>query len=685
MVFSFFIFLLLLCALCSKKITDGNEQNITLNHIYNLIIGSVLTLLFLFPYWIFGAASAIGGYDEYHGQVTWFWLKDTYGQDTFLHSYFGGIGIKDSFNSGNEYFSLYNFLIQIFPQYIAGIFYKFLSLFITFCGLYFTSTKGFKLNRDISLLISIFILSLGYVNYQFSLGGNGMMIAILAMTYPILFLKKNKIEECILNSLFFLLILLCTNPLTFIPVFLFNYLAILIFIYEDKKVTKLKADFIFILFSCLVPLLNWYDSFVILFQITEESTRLQVGSVGSLYGVIKESIFEIYLFLRKEPHPVMFVILFLVFSRDLETRKKVIYSSLFIFLVPLLLQVISFLADIPLVRSYRWSQVYYVFEIFSGLILIYFISKNLKSVKFYTLGLILIPISAYAFSINTLNVLEIRDTQGGYNSRSEFKVLKTLSNKDKDHRVISLAYAPPPMIPLHYGLDTFDGAVTHASKRRTNFIEANILDGRKIHNHRQIFLDQSKLNLRGLALVNVKYILSSSPVSKDGLKLIDHQPMILFNFDSFPKILSDLFRKNFINKYLNSLYVYEIDYEIFPRFYTAKKIKISNVENQKNGIEELTDLKIGEVILNSKTPEKNLKFKENNNLEVIDYKLTNQGYIFDLEGKGLLVINNVYRDNWTFTCDEEEMKVYPVNNIMMGVLIAKECNQGIFTYDLGYE
>ena len=99
MLFSFYIFLLIALILCSKRSLANSNKNSTLAYDNNLVIGSVFIFLFLFPYWIFGSASALGGYDEYHGQITWFWLKDNYGQESFLHSYFGGIGIKDSFNS----------------------------------------------------------------------------------------------------------------------------------------------------------------------------------------------------------------------------------------------------------------------------------------------------------------------------------------------------------------------------------------------------------------------------------------------------------------------------------------------------------------------------------------------------------------------------------------------------------
>ena len=79
-----------------------------------------------------------------------------------------------------------------------------------------------------------------------------------------------------------------------------------------------------------------------------------------------------------------------------------------------------------------------------------------------------------------------------------------------------------------------------------------------------------------------------------------------------------------------------------------------------------------------------LKESEKLNLQILGYELENHGYKFNLKGEGLLVMNNVYRTNWSFTCNNSEKKIYPVNEIMMGVFITKGCTEGRLTYDLDY-
>ncbi len=687
MIFLLFFSLSIAAFFVLKNQSINYGGNVFLLRSSTLLIASLFIFLFLFPFWIFGSASAVGGYDEYHGQVTWFWIKNNFGLDTFLHTYFGGIGVKDSFNSGNEYLSLYEILLLILPQYIAGLIYKFIAILLTFIGLFRTAKEGFGLSRETAFIVSIFSISIGYVNYQFALGGNGMMIAILALSYPVFFLRKEKIEQNILFTIFLLLVVFCTNPLTFLPVFIVHYLAVLAIFYDKNKIQKLKRDSIILISVCLISILNWFYSFVILFQIFEESARVALTGPKSLYEVFREYCFEVYFFFRKEPHLSFLSLFVLFFFRDKEFLVKVIYSGLIIFFLPLVMQLISFFLDIPLVRNYRWPQLFYSFEIFFGLLIIYFLSRNIHKVNNFLFVISLAAISSYGLSTNVLNILEIRENQGGYNARSEFEILNKLSLRKEDFRVISMNYSPPPMIPIFYGLSTFDGAVTHASMRRTNFITKAILDNKEIHNHRQVFTDIEDLNLKGLSFANVKYILSSYPIIQNGIKPVSQQSEILTDLKIFPNKLQNLLEKNFLTKHLNALYIYEIEEKTFPRVFSAKKILTAKKEwKEKKYFEELLSSEIGTAYIkaNDLIKQEVLKESEKLNLQILGYELENHGYKFNLKGEGLLVMNNVYRTNWSFTCNNSEKKIYPVNEIMMGVFITKGCTEGRLTYDLDY-
>ena len=89
------------------------EEKIVLNKIFLYFFVFSFLLLSLFPFFMLGPYSAIGGYDEQDGQLLWYWFLNESGPgEKYFYEYAGGTYSKHGFLNGNEFFSLYKFLFK---------------------------------------------------------------------------------------------------------------------------------------------------------------------------------------------------------------------------------------------------------------------------------------------------------------------------------------------------------------------------------------------------------------------------------------------------------------------------------------------------------------------------------------------------------------------------------------------
>ena len=114
-----------------------------------LITASIFLIYCLNPYWLFGESSSIGWYDEIDLVIPNYLLlsKQESLDNNFFPEIAGGSQIINTFYlSKLNYFFLYK-LLQIFPDYLSFLIYRFTSIILNFSGFYFLSKEVLKIKK----------------------------------------------------------------------------------------------------------------------------------------------------------------------------------------------------------------------------------------------------------------------------------------------------------------------------------------------------------------------------------------------------------------------------------------------------------------------------------------------------------------------------------------------------------
>ena len=164
---------------------------------FTISLAFITIILSLYPYWIYGNFSAFGWYDEYYQQIPW-WFNQAKlsNQNGFLYGYAGGLG--GLVGKGSQYILGQQLFINFSPLWISLLFYRALSLFLTFLGFYIFSKFIIKNNNYSSLLLSLFPLYISIEIYTTTFAGVGWHYAAIIWFAVISSIKlKNYISDVI--------------------------------------------------------------------------------------------------------------------------------------------------------------------------------------------------------------------------------------------------------------------------------------------------------------------------------------------------------------------------------------------------------------------------------------------------------------------------------------------------------
>ena len=228
-----------------------------------IFLGFITIILSLYPYWIYGSFSALGWYDEYYQQIPWWYnqakLNDPNG---FLHGYAGGLG--GLVGKGSQYILGQQLFVNFSPLWISLLFYRVLSLFLTFLGFYVFSKFIIKNNNYSSLFLSLFPIYISIEIYTTTFAGIGWHYAAIIWFAVIASVKfKNNFYDILFIIFFIFFTATNTSPFFLLPCIFLFYIFLRVS-FRDIDFLDKRAISIFIILS-ICMLINSLPNFITLF------------------------------------------------------------------------------------------------------------------------------------------------------------------------------------------------------------------------------------------------------------------------------------------------------------------------------------------------------------------------------------------------------------------------------------
>lgn len=658
-----------------------------------ITFGVVIVILSLYPYWIYGKFSSIGWYDEYFQHIPWWINKSKLNtSDGFLYGYAGGlgglIGKPSQFISGTK--------IAVISQniWMSLFLYKFLALILTFLGFYVFSKKIIKINSFQSFIISLFPLYASIEIYTTPLAGIGWHFSAIIWFAVITSIKFKNNKYSIASIVSYIFLTTTNTSIFFLLPCIFIFYIFLRTSFESNYFNDRKAFVIFVLLAISMTI-NSLPIFTTLIEIKDYSARLtkvltnfhQLNDL-ELLSYLKTKILSIYELFKlnfiRNHHEIMLytylvIIFLLLIYKQFSFLAKVIFFS---FLLYPVLDIINGILEIPLIGAYRWNILLSLLSFILTVSLIYlekniFINKNSKTFlasKAINFALIFYIFSSIVFGIHYLSKSTIYQLNygGGLGVISEYRELNKMEYTKNKYRFISGDSKTLPALPTFYNLDTFDGAATNFSIRRNYYIAYGMFEKAKnyLHTHHHTFTKfPNGYNLKAFKRANIKFVNFSAPQEENDL--IFHS-----------KYLGKVINKNSV---LNPLYIYSLE-SVTPRIFSADKlITTKNSYTEKKFYAELNNLDFLDALASKEDAIEDYNIYFQNKLEIDEVIFSEKNVIVELRKleDGFLVFNQVFTPKWSARCGDKNIKVIPVNGIMMGVLLKKRdlCKTVVFKYD----
>lgn len=669
-----------------------------------LLIGLIVIILALSPFWMFGSFSALGWYDELDGTMPWYFAKnqlhDAYG---FLHGYSGGTGGPFGFLCGNEKISFYRFLINHFTPWVAGFLIRFLAMTFWFTGVYTFVRKMFHETRFFALAAGLFSVLVNYIPFGWTIGGLVWDFGIVTWLSVLFFteFKKEYIRYLLAIAIFF--IAATTSTFVFLLPFAFYlFLFNLILFYTDKISKKTIVTWILlgsVFFIALVA--NWLDGIKAILHANEFSARIR-GTLSlynlpdniSLYQqiiqLIQQDCTVLYYFFARNPTSLLGVIYLLIFVIAWRVRaiSKAGLFLVFSFFLPSILDVGFRFSGLHFAAQYRWNILWQLQSIMSVFFLSYLnyqqrllvIKRKLSDWNKYEAIMLIFFAIVGAYQLMTATFREMAAT-GGFGIMSSYSNLVELKESRNHYRFISTG-GISAAIPLFYNLDTFDGMVHNYPFRRSYFVAYGVYSPSidRLHTHRHAFYTFPKgLDVAMFKMANVGYVVSDKPMNISDLKLISSSSAIYSSEIHY--LLKSIINKS--RRLVPSLYVYQLKGVVWPRIFVASSVQWSGYSFQdKNFYQQLKKIPYQTILVAKEDAVANkLVFKSNKSLKIKKYELGEKTVNISLEGEGgVVVFNQVITPGWKAFCATKELAIVPANGIMMAVLAPKSCKELIFEY-----
>ena len=689
-----------------------------------LILASFICFVALYPYWLFGELSCLGWYDEYDAAFPWYFAKSTL-QDPngFLHGYAGGTGGGVGILHGNEKLSFYRLLVRYLDLWVAQFLIRFLGMAFLFSGVYAFLRKITSAHPFHAFAGGLFSVLASDIPYGWTLGGLVWSLGGSAWLCVVCFAHFRTLFSFSCVLLLIVGIITVTCEPVFFPLFAAYTFAFCLCLFP-QPCTLRTFHFALGLLLFVLLMVNWFDGLHALSITKEFAARVQgtlsPGNVFFTDGTFFEKLaFAVQRGLDathqsfvRQPYPWLAAAYLFVCVLCLclgELKKLILFLFLTIFF-PVLLDISAKFSGVDFVERYRWNTLWLLRHMTLAIFIVYLMSilrERWGSVTIQLKGFLprlleerhltghlcacVLLMLTVAANTKILDYTLINfSADGGLGVVKNYKSLQKLQHSRDNYRFISSG-AIRGVIPIFYGLDTFDGGLAVFSFRRSYFLAYAAYDPPRetLHTHRHFFYSfPNGFDTNIMRMANVGYVLSKQEVEHSQMTLLDSSAGLLANEIDYPlkRFLSQYF-KHALQPYFQelslvpSLFIHELK-NPWPRVFAAQKVTLSpDSFRTKQYYQELKQVQRGEILVAQEDhPRKRADWDGTQALSVIDYQLHESGAVVQVAGTGSVVFNQVFTPSWTAECDGKAVELLPVNGIMMAARVPPGCTSVHFHY-----
>lgn len=673
------------------------KREITLDTFW-LLLALLILFVALFPYWIFGSASAMGWYDETDALIPWNLMKArAHTADGFLFGYAGGTGSRFGFLSGNERISLYRFLLQHLPVWVANLSLRLGGMVFLFSGVYAFCRKVLDhQSRFLCFSVGLFAVLGSYVPYGWTLGGYGWDFGVIVWLAFCLFTDSSDLRAYSAALGISLIAAVVSGPVFLLPsamqIFVF-FALMLSTTHKPGSKRALRWLIVWGIFGALMTL-NWgtalrhavveAGAFSARFQGTLSEARVNpqsIGTVKAIFSVLQQDIQDFLSFMRREPSPLLWAIYALTVAFALRTKaiRELALLLGLIFLLPVGLDILSKVFLRSSLGAFRWSALWTPVPLVSGLFLAYLSKREplARARPTFMLAALVLGLGLWGAKELCAETLAYLSETSGCGAISHLETLEKLADTQGKFRVLSAGRVGS--LPLFYGLDTFDGMLMNFPFRRNYFIAFALSDPpvEHLHTHRHFFYDfPHGIDLRMLRLVNVRYVVADHEIVDARLKLLSQAGPVWANDRGYA--FKQLLHASFSNlRLVSPLYIYDFG-NVSPRVYAIERLRASaHSFSDQDFYRELKAITDTEALIAKEDQGAAIRdWSGPGRLSILSYSMDTRSVRVQLSPEGgVVVLNQVYTDDWRASCGQQTLPLVPVNGIMMAALVPTGCHE----------
>lgn len=650
-------------------------------------IGAFWTAFCTVEYWLLGPLSAIGFPDEYHSVIPWnYFLTHNHMGGAYAHGYAGGLDATAGMAAGTQYLSVERLAFSALPLWGTILFMKAGAFALAFSGGYRLVRSAFRVTRGKAVVIAL-VASGGHIyNFGWVMGGIGWAMALLPWVFYFLCLRSDR--RWYFGSLVLLAIIYSgsTGITHSLP-------ALAVAVVISCVLLPPTRPWRFVLGAVVfgsVAILNWLGVLIAVLQLSAESAR--ATTVPRILTLMEQLVGHYDVITV----PISLVALaILAVHRDQFVWRALSAMALAVYLGTVLSWIDWESTNIKVLAAYRWSLVSDGHILPALIILARALSILNRDSEKRIAWLRLPPLAGVYFAsvvvlsasyFKALNILNYQ-YYGGQAIFSRVALLAECPWRPADpFRVVTVPSLFSPATATAYGLDTFDGASNNFPIRSGWFFGMAVTkppNSRQNATYHFINLPAgatdlaTTVNLDGLRIANVRYVLSDRPLSDSNLTLVSDRCTGGPNFgvsQPLAKRLTNWAPKALVTK----LYIYELS-GAWPRAFVPTEVRVSlSSSDQLSFYEELLESTERRIALVSRADAGALvgTRPSPSAYALADLRLIPDG--FDLivarrpeagASPGMIVINAPYSRFWRARTSGRELIIVPVNGIQMGVVL----------------
>jgi hypothetical protein len=652
-----------------------------------LVIGLLWTAFCTAEYWAFGSMSALGRADEYHSSIPWiYFLTHSHLGGSYAHGFAGGVDAVAGMVTGTQYLSIERFAFKALPLLGAVCLMKGGAIALAFSGGYKLARAGLALTRANAVAVGLLASGAHAYNFIATMGGLGWGTALMPWVFYFICLRAER-------------------PRYYVP------LVVLALVYSGSTAIthSLPALFVAGLLACVllpparpwrcvlgaivfgaVAILNWCSTLIAAIQVAPESAR--ANAAPSLLTLKQWAMGNAEFF----PLSAVFLALVILAVR----RDRFIWTAAPVMVVAVAAGTMLSWFDwkatgINMLASYRWSLVS------DGYLLpaLIVVARALGTQGIPAAGRTSLARGVAAAALFATVAVASAGYQKGLNlinfryygsqallERVHALMLDCAWRGDEPFRVVTVPSLFSPATATAYGLDAFDGVANNFPRRAATFFGMAVMKPPDPHpnvQYRWLNVPEGArelsptVELNGLRIANVRYVLSDRPLLDPALKSVN---------DGCPGN-GDAERQGALMRALGAwapraipprVYIHELT-GTWPRAFIPGEVRISlSTHEERAFYDELLAAAARPIALVSRADAPMLR----------EAPLSSNAYVLSAlavvpggfnatvtrarespASRGLLVINAPYSRFWHAAAAGRELTVLPVNGVHMGVVL----------------